>query len=307
MPSTLNLEGLFLFTKVVEAGSFSEVCKRFKIPKATLSRKIRQLEGELGAQLLVRNTRILQPTELGRDLLGRAIAILAAVDESKELVRRTQAEPQGKLRISAGVEFGVHVLSPLVAEFLDHYPKLEVELDLTGRRVDLIYEGFDLGIRIGPLTDSTLGSRQLGNFCYHLYAAPTLVRRFGPPRSPQALARWPKLGFTRANKSEEWRLISGAKFEALKFSPRLSSNNYWVLQNAALKGLGAVFMPSFLVSEAVRAKRLVPLLPEWSSEKISIHALYPQQKFLAGKTRLFIDFVVERLQGFESSRKEVRK
>lgn len=296
METLINIEGLYLFTQVVEAGSFAEVSHKLKIPKATLSRKISSLEDDLGVQLLVRTTRMLQPTEVGRELLQRALTVLAAIEDSRTLVSNTKKEPQGKLRVSAGVEFGLCILSPIINEFIQNHPRIDVELDLTGRRIDLIYEGFDLGIRIGPLSDSTLGSRKLGSFSYGLFAAPKLIKKFGEPKSPAALAKWPQLGFTRAHKTEEWRLISGAKIEAVKLRPQLTSNNYWVLRNAAIDSLGVVFMPSFLATEALRSKKLVPVLPDWHSEEIMVHALYPQQRFLSGKTRLFIDFLVDRMK-----------
>jgi LysR family transcriptional regulator, regulator for bpeEF and oprC len=293
MENLIDIEGLYLFTKVIEAGSFSQVSRKLKIPKATLSRKISQLETHLGTQLLVRTTRNLQPTEVGRELLQRAFTILAAMEDSKQLVSKKQKEPQGKLRISAGVEFGLCVLNPLINRFAVKYPKVDVELDLTGRLVDLVYENLDIGIRIGPMSDSTLGSRKLGSFSYGLYCSPKILEELGHPKSIASLRKFPKLGFTRANKSEEWRLHSGAEIEIVKFSPRISSNNYWVLRNSAIDGLGVAFMPSFLAFEAIKSKKLIPILPEWSSEEFPIHAIYPQQKFISQKVRHFIDFLVD--------------
>ncbi|MBX9769327.1 MAG: LysR family transcriptional regulator [Bdellovibrionales bacterium] len=296
MEKLINIEALYLFTKVVQAGSFSAVGQRLKIPKATLSRKISQLEAQLGTQLLVRTTRNLQPTEVGRELLQRAFVILAAMEDSQQLVSKKQKEPQGKLRISAGVEFGLSVLNPLINRFAAKYPKVDIELDLTGRLVDLVYENLDIGIRIGPMSDSTLGSRKLGSFSYGLYCSPKVLEKLGYPKSIEGLRKFPKLGFTRGNKSEEWRLHSGSKIEVLKFNPRISSNNYWVLIDSAVEGLGVAFMPSFLASEAIKSKKLIHILPQWSSEEFPIQAIYPQQKFVSQKVRHFIDFISDQIK-----------
>ncbi|MEI7973998.1 MAG: LysR family transcriptional regulator [Bdellovibrio sp.] len=296
MENLIDIEGLYLFTKVVESGSFSQVSQRLKIPKATLSRKISQLESQMGTQLLVRTTRNLHPTEVGRELLQRAFTILAAMEDSKQLVSKKQTEPQGKLRISAGVEFGLCVLNPLINRFAIKYPKVDIELDLTGRRVDLVYENLDIGIRIGPMSDSTLGSRKLGSFSYGLYCSPKLLEKFGNPKSIEGLRKFPKLGFTRVNKSEEWRLHSGTEIETVKFSPRITSNNFWVIINSAIYGLGVAFMPSFIALEAIKSKKLINILPDWSSEEIPIHAIYPQQKFVSQKVRHFIDFLVDQIE-----------
>ncbi|MFZ4405256.1 MAG: LysR family transcriptional regulator [Pseudobdellovibrionaceae bacterium] len=296
MKNLFDIEGLFLFTKVVEAGSFAEVSKKLKIPKATLSRKISQLEAELGVQLLVRSTRNLQPTEIGRDFLQRALVILAAIEDSRSLVSKATDNPQDLLRISAGVEFGLCVLNPLVNDFCKEFPQLNVELDLTGRLVDLIYEGFDLGIRIGPLPDSTLGSRKLGSFSYGVFAAPKLIKEMGLAKKPSDLKNWPKLSFNRVRHSQQWRLIYGTSIETIKVEPRVLSNNYWVLRNAAISGLGAAFMPSFLASDAIKNKNLQQILPNWRSEEIPVHAIYPSQKFLSTKVRTFIDFIKDRIK-----------
>ncbi len=293
MKNLFNIEGLYLFTKVVEARSFAEVSKKLRIPKATLSRKISQLESELGAQLLVRTTRNLQPTDIGREFLQRALAILAAVDDSRTLISKSAEEPQGLLRISVGVEFGLCVITPLINEFCRKYPKLNIELDLTGRQADLVYEGFDLGIRIGPLPDSSLGSRKLGTFTYGVFAAPKLIKELGQPKRPSDLKKWPKVSFSRTNVNRQWGLINGSSIENIEVQPRIISNNYWVLRDAAESGLGAVFMPSFLASAALKQKTLLPILPEWRSEEIPIHALYPSQKFLSTKVRAFVDYVKE--------------
>jgi LysR family transcriptional regulator, regulator for bpeEF and oprC len=291
-----DLEALSLFSKVVEAGSFSAVSQMLRIPKATLSRKISHLEQTYGAQLLVRTTRNLQPTEIGLEVLRRANMILSIVEDSLQVVSSKKLEPEGPLRISAGVEFGTCVLSPLLDSFSLQFPKIEIELDLTGRRADLIYENFDLGIRIGPLSDSTLASRKLGSFTYGLFASPALLKKLKAPRSPRDLKKWPTLAFTRANKNESWKLVRNSTEEVIPINPKFSSNNYWALRNAAVNDRGAVFMPSFLAKDVIEKRKLIRILPEWKSESIDVHAVYPAQKYVSAKVRLLIDHLVDTIK-----------
>lgn len=296
MESYIQIESLHLFLKVIEAGSFSAVCKSTKMPKATLSRKISQLEGNLGAQLFVRNTRSLKLTELGREILSRAKVIVAAHEDSKSIARNTKAEPQGLLRVTAGVEFGLNVISPLATEYCKKYPAVQVELDLTGRSVDLIYEGFDLAVRIGPLDDSSLSARRLGSFRYGLFAAPELIKKYRIKGDLEVLRDVPTLGFTRVDKHLSWRLRSSSEEREIKIQPRMMSNNYAVLCDAAVDGLGVVYMPIFLAQQAVASKKLVQLFSRWQSIEIPVHFVYPSQRFLSPKVRTFVDFTLQRLK-----------
>ncbi len=287
-----DLDILSLFVKVVEAGSFAKVSAQHRIPKATLSRKITQLEEFYGAQLLVRNTRHLQLSEIGREILARAHSLLAMASETQTLISKTKETPQGLLRISAGVEYGLSVISPIVNEYLKHHPQVSIELDLTGRRVDLIYEGFDLGVRIGPLEDSSLSARRIGSFSYGLFCGKAFATE-NKITSIDKIKKLPTLGFTRHGNKKKWVLISKLEEQEIEIEPRLTSNNYWTLLNAAKANLGVVFMPHFLAQKEVKAGKLVPLLSQWTSEEIPIHFLYPSQRYLNSKVRSFIDFSVK--------------
>lgn len=290
-----ELEALNLLIRVTEEGNFSSVAKKLHIPKATLSRKIAQLENLLGAQLLVRTTRSLGLTEAGRGFLQKAKTALSAMDEAQAtLSKARQQEPQGTLRITAGVEFGVSILSPLLDRFCRKYPRIQLELDLTGRSVDLVYEGFDVGIRIGTLEDSTYSARKLGSFSYGLYASPKLLAK-SKIHKPSDLTNFPSLLFSRGTHREAWRLIRGHESESLAVTPRVLSNNHWVLKNAARSGLGIAFMPEFLAQKEVHDKSLIRVLPGWSSARIPIHALYPAQRHVPLKVRALIDYLASNM------------
>lgn len=295
MENLLDIEELYLFTQVVQSASFSQVCRTLRIPKPTLTRKIQNLEGRLNAQLLVRTTRSVTPTELGREIFQRALLILGAIEETQALISRTSKQPEGTLRLTAGVEFGLGVLGPLLSQFCVHYPKINVDIDLTGRFVDLVREGFDVGLRIGPLPDSTLSSRKLGSISYGLFASPNYLQQAKAIRTPEDLSKHPALTYSRAGQGEQWKLVSANESKSIRIKARVKSNNHWLLIGAAENGLGIAFMPSFLAEPALQEKRLTRVLPEWGSAEIPVHAVYPAQRYLSPKVRAFVDFVAEKV------------
>ncbi len=289
--ASFDLEAVFLFTQVVESSSFTAVSEKLRIPKATLSRKIADLEESVGAQLLLRTTRKIQPTDLGREFIQRANTILAAVEDARSLANKSHQEPEGLLRVTAGVEFGLSVLNPLLIQFQKLHPRIQLELDLTGRFVDLATEGFDLGVRIGPLEDSTLSCRKVGSFTYGLYGSQEFIQKQGPFRNVRDVSQVAHLAFSRAERHQKWTLSRGAETETLTVNPRLISNNYSVITRAAEEGLGMAFMPHFLAYPSTSKKMLKNILPEWSSEEIPIQLVFPQQRFISKKLRLLIDFL----------------
>ena len=289
-----SVESMALFIRVVEAGSFAKVSRLLGIPKASLSRKISQLEDYYGTQLIVRNTRHLQLSEVGREVFSKCHAMLSILEDVKSVISKTKEKPYGLLRITAGVEYGLSVISPIVNEYLKKFPEVSVELDLTGRRVDLIYEGFDLGVRIGPLEDSSLSSRKVGSFRYGVFASRKFISK-NKPITLEKINSLPTLGFTRADNKKTWTFINTQEQRSVEISPRMTSNNYWTLLNAVKSHLGLAFMPIFLVEEDLKRKTIVQLLPNCQSEEIPIHFIYPSQKYLSAKVRSFIDFAVEKL------------
>lgn len=291
MKSFFDLESMSLFTHVVEARNFTSVAEKRGLPKATVSRRIKELEEQIGAQLLLRTTRQVHLTDVGREFLQRAKIILAAAEDAQQLVQKSSATPSGLLRITAGVEFGLSILTPIVLKFQEKYPQVQTEIDLTGRYVDLAYEGFDAGIRIGPLPDSSLGCRKLGSFSYGLFAAPELIEKSKPIQKVSDLERVTKLAFSRAGQGQEWKLVKGDQLEVIKVEAKLTSNNYRLIEQAAVRGLGVAFMPRFLVTESLKKGYLKPILEDWRSIEIPIHIVFPQQRFIPSKLRVFIDFV----------------
>lgn len=292
-----GMEALRCYLAVVREGSFSAAAKALDLPKATVSRRVAELERRLGTQLLVRTTRSVRVTEPGRDYAQHAAAALAALDDATARVRADadRATPRGRLRVTASVEFGVAVLSPLLAEFVAGQPLIELDLELTGRQVDLVYEGFDLALRVGPLPDSTLAARRLGTLEYGLYASPAYLATAGTPRYVHELGERPALQFVGAGSDPVWRLTDGAQELRVDIAPRLRSNNHWVLRDAALAGLGVAFCAELVAGPEVAAGRLVRLFPAFGAPEIPVHAVFPSQRFLAPKVRACVDFLSARL------------
>lgn len=240
----MELSHLETFVKVVQTGSFTRAAEQLRSQKAQVSRVVSQLEAELGVRLLARTTRSLSLTEVGREFFERAVGILGAADEARRAVQHAQGEPRGTLRLTCGVEFGLLAVNGWVRDYLRRYPAVAVDLEMTGRVVDIVHEGFDLAVRVGPLADSTLAARKLGELHYGLYAAPTYLQRHEPPCHPQDLAQRALIRFSGSRLRSVWVFHRGAETQRIDPTPRLNVNNSLAVRDAALDGLGIAQLPS---------------------------------------------------------------
>lgn len=290
----LDLEAIHWFTLIVEQRSFLPVAGALKIPKSTLSRRIANLEHQLGSQLLLRNSHVVKPTEFGLKFYSKAVGILGAIDESREASDRIQRELEGPIRIAAGFEFGTAVLSSIISKFSKQHPKVIIDLVLGERnQLDLLQEGFDLAVRVGPLKSSSLISRTIGNISYGLFASPEYLKTYGTPKSLNALPSHQTLLFTGGHYPDGWKMFDGKKKRILNLNPRMRSNTHAALRDAAVSGLGICFMPRFLVASEVREGALRPILPHITSWELPIHVLFPERKYMPSKIRIFVDYLVE--------------
>ena len=281
-----------MFVRVVEAGGFTEAARRSGVSKSAVSKQISALESRLGARLLNRTTRRVNPTEIGLAYYDRASRILAETDEADAIATALQDAPRGELRISAPHSFGVHALAPMVAEFLKAYPEVAIHLDLSDQYVELISEGFDLAIRIGTLEDSSLRARKLGEAQLHLLASPEYLRRHGEPKRVDELNDHQLLHYSYLASGRSWRLKSPSGAEkTVRSSGCLSVNNGMVLLTAAERGLGVILTPDFIAEQSLRAGRVVSILPDAAPEPLGIWAVTPPGRFTQPKVRAFVDFV----------------
>ena len=292
----MDLNTLQAFVKVVQAGSFTRAADALNTQKARLSRVVSQLERELSVRLLERSTRSLSLTEAGREFFERALAILAAVDDARQAMQRIHGEPQGTLRLTCGVEFGLLAVSSWIANYLAAYPQVQVDADYNNRVVDIVHEGFDLAVRVGPLSDSALTARRLGTLDYGLYASASYLQRNGIPSDPQELPMHPLVVYLGAAPQGQWHLARGDESVRLKLRPRLRVNTSLAAREALLQGLGIGLLPRRLAEPAGQPAQLTRVLADWAAPDVPVHAVFASARFLSPKVRAFIDLAAESFQ-----------
>lgn len=292
----MEFSTLEAFVKVVQTGSFTHAAEALETQKAHLSRVVSGLERQLGARLLARTTRSLSLTEIGREFYERAVGILAAADEARRVVQQAQGEPRGTLRLTCGVEFGMIAVSSWIDRYLAGHPEVRVEADFTGRVVDLVHEGFDLAIRVGPLGESTLVARRLGELRYGLVASPAYLARRRAPAQPDELRDHDVLAFAGGSHQSIWTLLRGTEPRRVTLAPRLKANNVFAIRDAAIADLGIAQLPQVVADPVLRDGRLVPVLADWAPPPVPVHAVFASARYLTPKVRAFIDLAVEAMQ-----------
>ena len=289
----MELNALKIFVKVVQTGSFTRAAEALDSQKAYLSRVITQLEEELNARLLERTTRSLSLTEVGRDFYERAVSILASVEDAKLAIQQTQTEPRGTLKLTCGVEFGMLAVGSWIRSYMRQFPQMLVDVDFTGRVVDIVHEGYDLAIRVGPLPDSNLMSRKIGDLTYGLYASTAYLDAREVPTDPSMLKSHELLVFTGGSHSSSWNLQRNKDHQKIDFDARLRANNTFTLARAAEAGLGIAKLPHLVAAKPLECGRLVEVLPQWSHPTVPVYAVFPSARYLTPKVRAFINLAIE--------------
>jgi len=286
---------LLLFARIVEAGSFSSAAQRLDLPKSTVSRRIALLEASVGERLLQRTTRRLMLTEFGASLLEHARKVAEEVEAAGALALHRQAEPSGKLRISMPQDFANVVMADMIPRFLDRYPAVSLEMDLSPRRVDLVAENFDMAIRMGDLPeDSTLAARRIALQQFGLYAAPSYLAQRGLPEQPDDLLRHDLLCvLSRAGGAVPWVLQRGKVRWEKALTARLTANSPQLLARIACSGAGIAASTDFIVAKHVARGQLVRVLPEWEMPVSTGWVVFPGRRLMPAKTRAFIDMLDE--------------
>lgn len=294
-----ELDEIQAFVQVVEAGSVTKAAARLNTAPSAVSRRLKDLETRLGAQLLTRTTRRMALTDQGRTFHERSVRILSDLAEAKAEVSDAQAELTGTLRIAAPVGFGVPHIGPVVAAFMHQHPKIRVDLDLSDRRIDLIEEGVDVAIRIGgELEDSSLMARRLCAVHGVVAASPDYWRATGQPETPSDLNDCTSLCYTNLRAPEVWRYEDPlGKKGIVRTQARLTASNGDLLCNAAIAGLGVIREPTFIVHSAIERGLLEPVFTDHVWQNLSLYALYPQTRFMPARVRRFIDVLVEKFAG----------
>ncbi|MET3599011.1 DNA-binding transcriptional LysR family regulator [Martelella mangrovi] len=286
---TMNLNDIEIFARVAATGSMTEAAQELRLSPAVVSKSIKRLESGLGARLLQRTTRRVMLTETGRGYYERILPVLAGAEEAQAFVEGRTSAVRGRLRVSAPTSFGRMHIAPHLATFMNAHAALQIELLLNDSFVDIVAEGFDVAIRIGELSDSTLVARKLAPVRRVLCAAPAYVARMGQPETLAALDRHVCLP---AHNGEHWKLEGPEGPVALRPEGRLVTNSSEVIREAVLAGMGIALRSTWDIGPELAEGRLVQILPDYESpDDVGLFAVYPSRNFLPEKVRLFIDFL----------------
>lgn len=278
---------------VVEAGSFVAGAEALGLSTAAVSRQLGSLEARLGVRLLHRTTRRLSLTEEGEIFLDRARTLLGELDEAEAEITERSGQAAGQLRVNAPVSFGILHLAGLWGTFQARHPALELDVTLSDRMVDLVEEGYDVVVRIGHLSDSSLISRRLASTRMVLCASPAYLERNGRPGHPSDLAAHTVWAYRYFVRGDEWPFDGPDGRVTTRIRPTVRTNNGDTCRAGALASHCIVLQPSFLVGPDIRAGRLVEIMPDYQAPAPGIYAVYPSRRHVAPKVRLLIDFLME--------------
>ena len=287
-----RLQAIELFIRVVDLGSFSKAAADLGMGQPTATKLVASLEKQLGSRLLHRSTRGVSPTEIGTLYYNKCKLIAHHLEEAQSVSTLLQSKVQGALRISTSVAFGRRVLSPMVMRFMQMHPKLHIELNFDDRYVNLVEQGIDVAVRMGPLADSSLGARYLGTNPWVMVASRSYLDLHGVPSNPTDLALHDALIYSTVQGDARWHL-SGANGQSKVVQVRgpLRSNNLSALLLAARNGLGLVTLPKYVAQESLRGRFLEEILSDWTLPAQEIHAVYPSPQLVPTKVTSFVTWL----------------
>ncbi len=296
---TINdrLTGISTFVRVVEAGNFAQAAERMHLTRSAVGKSIARLEQRLGVLLFYRNTRGLTLTHEGQAYYDRCLRALSELDAADAEIDSGRRQPQGTLRVSAPKLLGRHCITPILMALLGRYPELQLDIAFNDRVVDLVEEGFDLAIRIGPLADSAnMVARRLGDQYLMLCAAPAYLAAQGTPEDIATLAGHTAIAYHRSGEDVGWRqLLANARVDDLNIDIRLRLDDLHSLADAAVAATGLVWLPNWLSTRYLRSGELVPVLSHIHLLPSEIHAVWPHSRYLPAKTRAAIDVLLAQM------------
>jgi DNA-binding transcriptional LysR family regulator len=286
----ISADDLILFAAIVEQESLVRAAEQLGMPKATVSRRLANLEELLGQRLLIRTTRRLTLTEFGQEFLDHSRRVAEEVATVQDFVRSQDVQPRGRLRVSMPGDYARQHFSRAIATFIETYPEIQLDIDLSSRRVDLIGERFDLAIRMGELdNDATLVARKIDAQSFALYASPIYLALHPAPKHPDDLQHHASVRLLSAQgNAVPWKLMRGKAVWEQVPPGRLTLNSPDMIQQLLLDGAGIGALPCRFVVDDVRLKRLVRVLPEWSLPAVPAWAVMPMRRYLPAKTRAFL-------------------
>jgi len=292
-----TLNAMKLYCHIVDAGQLSIAADQLNLSKGAVSKQLAKLEAHLGGRLLNRTTRRLTPTEAGTAFYERAKQILESVEEAECVVSGLTAEPSGTLKINAPMSFGFLHMGKLLSKYQQKYPKVNIDITLHDRQIDLVEEGYDLALRIATLKDSSLIARRLTSCHLVMCASPAYLDKYGEPKTPSDLKAHQCILYAYSDSVKSWTFEDKAgKKQLVSVDGSLFANNGNLICNALINGMGIARLPTFIIGDALRKGEAKIILDEWRPKAQDISLLYPSSRHLSAKVRAFVDLAVEHFQ-----------
>ena len=293
-----RIESLRIFSRVVQCGSFSKAAATLQIPRSSVSMAIQDLEARVGARLLARTTRRVAPTQEGIVFYERCERLVGDYEDVEGLFRQSSSLPAGRLSVNVPGRMGRLIFAPALPDFLSHYPKIELEMGVTDRAVDLVHEGIDCAVRVGPLSDSSLVARKIGDIVLCSCASPSYLRKHGVPQAIEDLDRHLAVGYASptSGRIEEWEWVEGNDVRSRAIPARLTVNNAEAYIACCLAGLGLIQIPLYDVRQHLDAGELVEVMPDLRAAPMPVHILYPHRRHLSRRLQVFVDWATALLR-----------
>jgi LysR family transcriptional regulator for bpeEF and oprC len=294
-----NFDDAMVFVRVVQCASFTAAAKSLGLPKTTVSRRVRELERHLGAQLLQRTTRQLGLTEAGQTYFRHCEPLAAMLKQAEAAVGQLSGEPRGRLRVTAPYTTMINLIAPLLGSFHERCPQVVVDLVLGHKVQDLVREEIDVALRLGPLPDSSLSARRLAEFPNRIYASPAYLARFSEPMHPSELIQHKTLATRVAvsNDGYAWKLWQDGRVQEFPIRPIIVADDPEVLKAPLVSGHGLMLATDMIMQPLIAHNQVRPVLDGWTGRQPQLHAVFPRGPILPQKVRAFVDFLAERLDG----------
>ncbi|MCP4955263.1 MAG: LysR family transcriptional regulator [Photobacterium aquimaris] len=284
-------EGVTEFVAVAETESFTAASKRLGISTAQVSRQVSALENRLNTKLFYRTTRKVSLTEEGNVYYQHCRQVLDGLEDAERAISNLRGKPQGLIKLTAPVTYGEKYIMPLVNDFMLQYPEVEVAIDMTNRQVDLVEGSFDLAIRLGRLTSSSMMAKRLTSRTMYVCASPAYLQKFGIPHSLSELRQHNCL----IGNYDHWRFQESGKEKSIRVSGTLNCNSGYGLRDAVIKGIGLAQLPDYYIDKDLESGAIVPILTNYQEPDEGIWAIYPHNRHLSPKVRMLVDYLAEQL------------
>jgi DNA-binding transcriptional LysR family regulator len=292
--SNVDLMDVLAFVRVVETGSFAKAAQRMDMSKSILSRRVARLEAHLGAKLLTRTSQGANPTDIGQTYFARASNVLAELEAAKEVVAEAVTQVAGPIRLTAPLSFGTEYLAPALAEFATLNPRVELDVSLEDRTVDLVGGGYDLAVRIGSLADSSLIARRIAPVRRVVLASPAYLAERGRPEHPRDLNGHDVVIYANAGQAEQWRFKVNGRTEQVRGQSRFRADNGELIRAAAVAGLGVCILPTFIASPSIASGELEVILTDYPLDDAGLHLVMPPGRAVTARVRALVEFLAKR-------------